>query len=102
MVIVMNAIVGITEAELKEYRALVADIEGMSDAEKEEAIRIVDQMMQESVAAAWRQHPVQQAALHASKAKGFHDMFNALGSAKPVDLVSEGAITKTRYKEPAP
>ena len=41
MVIVMNVVVSVTSAEMERYRAIVADIDGMSDSQKEEAIMIV-------------------------------------------------------------
>lgn len=34
MVIVMNVVVSVTAAEMERYRAIVADIDGMSDSQK--------------------------------------------------------------------
>jgi hypothetical protein len=53
MVIGMNVVVDVTSAEMERYRALVADIEGMSDPQKDDAIMIVVNMMQAFVDAAW-------------------------------------------------
>lgn len=102
MVIVMNVVVSVTSAEMERYRAIVADIDGMSDSQKEEAIMIVINMMQAFVDAAWGQHPVQQVELQSSHAGGACGKIAALGNSKPVDLASEGAITKNKNKELAP
>jgi hypothetical protein len=102
MVIGMNVVVGVTSAEMERYRAIVADIDGMSDSQKEEAIMIVINMMQAFVDAAWGQHPVQQIELQSSHGGGVCGKIVALGNAKPVDLASEGAITKNKNKELAP
>ncbi len=102
MVIVMNVVVSVTSAEMERYRAIVADIDGMSDSQKEEAIIIVINMMQAFVDAAWGQHPVQQIEFQSSHGGGGCGKIAALGNAKPVDLVSEGAITKNKNKELAP
>jgi hypothetical protein len=106
MVIVMNAIVSVSSSELERYRALVADMEGLTDAQKDEAIEIVVGMMQAFVDAAWGQHPVQLAQMAAgewpSQSVGFCDSLSALGKAKPIDLVSEGANTQNKKEECAP
>ena len=102
MVIGMNVVVDVTSAEMERYRALVADIEGMSDAQKDDAIMIVVNMMQAFVDAAWGQHPVQQIELQSSHGGGVCDKIPALGNAKPVDLASEGAITKNENEGLAP
>jgi len=102
MVIGMNVVVSVTSAEMERYRAIVADIDGMSDSQKEEAIIIVINMMQAFVDAAWGQHPVQQIELQSSHGGGVCDKISALGNVKPVDLASEGAITKNKNKEFAP
>lgn len=102
MVIGMNVVVDVTSAEMERYRALVADIEGMSDAQKDDAIMIVVNMMQAFVDAAWGQHPVQQIELQSSHRRGVCGKIPALGNAKPVDLGCEGAITKNENEELAP
>jgi hypothetical protein len=102
MVIGMNVVVDVTSAEMERYRALVADIEGMSDAQKDDAIMIVVNMMQAFVDAAWGQHPVQQIELQSSHRRGACDKIPALGNAKPVDLGCEGAITKNENEGLAP
>ena len=102
MVIVMNVVVDVTSAEMERYRALVADIEGMSDSQKDEAIMIVVNMMQAFVDAAWGQHTVQMVELHSSHSGSVCGKISALGNAKPVDLASEGAITKIDNEELAP
>jgi hypothetical protein len=102
MVIGMNVVVSITSAEMERYRAIVADIDGMSESQKEEAIIIVVNMMQAFVDAAWGQHPVQQIELQSSHGGGVCDKIQALGDAKLVDLAREGAITKNENKELAP
>lgn len=102
MVIGMNVVVSVTSAEMERYRAIVADIDGMSDSQKEEAIMIVINMMQAFVDAAWGQHPVQQIELQSSHSGSACGKIAALGNANPVDLASEGAITKNKNKELAP
>ncbi len=55
----MNMIVNVPTADLDRYREIVADIKGLDDAQKEEAIHVVFNMMQSFVDAAWGAHPVQ-------------------------------------------
>jgi hypothetical protein len=110
MVIVMNEIVGISSAEFDQYRALVADIEGMTDQQKEEAILIVVNMMKAFVDAAWGVHPEQLAIenrnIRPSQNGGEGDKILLLGTAMTVDLSSrnerEGAITDNRNGDFAP
>ncbi|MCZ8195722.1 MAG: hypothetical protein O9253_01500 [Aquidulcibacter sp.] len=114
MVIVMNAIVTVEPEKLAHYRSLVADIEGLSDLQRDEIIYIVVNMMQAFVDAAWGQHPIQLALSQrddlASQKRSFCDSFNALGEpecgAMDVDLCAidapEGAITQSQKEEYAP
>ena len=100
MVIVMNEIVGISSAEFDHYRALVADVEGMTDQQKEDAILIVVSMMQAFVDAAWGVHPEQLARrvreIDSSQNAGEDGMIGLLGNATTVDLEYEGAITENK------
>ncbi len=110
MVIVMNEIVGISSAEFDQYRALVADIEGMTEQQKDEAILVVVNMMKAFVDAAWGVHPEQLAIenrnISASQKAGASGKILLLGTAMTVDPCShserEGAITKTKNEDFAP
>lgn len=106
MVIAMNDIVNVTAKDMDRYRALVADIDGMSDLEKEEAIGIVVNMMRAFVDAAWGVHPEQlvlkNASIGSSQNHGEDDRIPALGTAMTVDLHDEGALTKNRKTDFAP
>lgn len=110
MVIVMNEIIGISSAEFDQYRALVADIEGMTDQQKEEAILIVVNMMKAFVDAAWGVHPEQLAIenrnISASQNAGEGGKIMLLGKAMTVDLGAlnerDGAITQNKNKDFAP
>lgn len=110
MVIVMNEIVGISTDEFDQYRALVADIEGMTDQQKEEAILIVVNMMKAFVDAAWGVHPEQLAIenrnIRSSQNDGERGMILLLGKSMTVDLGSQnerdGAITKNLNEDFAP
>ena len=110
MVIVMNETVGISSAEFEQYRALVADIEGMTDQQKDEAILIVVNMMKAFVDAAWGVHPEQLAIEHrnisASQNGREGGKILLLGKAMTVDLGSQnermGAIIKTENEDFAP
>lgn len=110
MVIVMNEIVGISSAEFDQYRALVADIEGMTDQQKEEAILIVVNMMKAFVDAAWGVHPEQLAIgnrnIRSSQNDGERGMILLLGKSMTVDLGApnerDGAITKNLNEDFAP
>jgi hypothetical protein len=101
MVIVMNEIVGIKAEELERYRAIVAGIEGMTDAEKDEAIQVVINIMQAFVDAAWGVHPAQVAVkkrvLDSSQGQREDGKLKPLGTAMQFDLGHEGTITN--YKE---
>ena len=106
MVIVMNEIVGITPEELEGYRAIVATIEGMTDAEKDEAIQVVDSIMAAFAAADWGLDPtelaIEKRASDSSQNGSEDGKMNALGNAMLVDLSHEGAITKHNKPEIAP
>lgn len=106
MVIVMNEIVGVTPADLERYRTIVAGIEGMTEAEKDEAIRVVVSIMQAFVDAAWGKHPAQLAAEKGAQDSSQESCDNAnmksLGTALLVDLSNEGAITKKDNRDNAP
>ena len=106
MVIVMNEIIGVKPADLERYRSIVASIEGMTEAEKDEAIRAVVSIMQAFVDAAWGGHPAQLAfekkEQDSSQDQGRDGNVNPLGNALLVDLSHEGAITKTDKPENAP
>jgi hypothetical protein len=106
MVIVMNEIVGISSAEFDQYRALVADIEGMTDQQKDDAILVVVSMMQAFVDAAWGVHPEQLARrvreIDSSQNTGEDGKIELLGTAMTVDLKLEGAITENKNTELAP
>ena len=52
----MNMIVNVSTADLDRYRKIVADIKGLDDVQKEEAIHVVFNMMQSFVDAAWGAH----------------------------------------------
>ena len=106
MVIVMNEIVGISSAEFDQYRALVADIEGMTDQQKDDAILVVVSMMQAFVDAAWGVHPEQLARragkIDSSQNAGEDGKIELLGNAMTVDLEHDGAITKNKNTDLAP
>lgn len=106
MVIVMNEIVGITPEELEGYRAIVATIEGMTDAEKDEAIQVVDSIMAAFAAADWGLDPTELAlekgASDSSQNRREDGKMKVLGNAMLVDLSHEGAITKHNKPEIAP
>ena len=110
MVIVMNEIVGISSAEFDQYRALVADIEGITEQQKEEAILIVVNMMKAFVDAAWGVHPEQLAVgnrnISASQKVGESGKILLLGTAMTVDLGApierDGAITQNKNEDFAP
>lgn len=106
MVIVMNEMVGIAPDELSEYRAAVASLEGMTDAEKDEAIRIVESIMAAHARAAWGLDPtdlaIESKAQPSSQEGHENGKMQALGSAMLVDLSHEGAITKHNKPEIAP
>jgi hypothetical protein len=106
MVIAMNDIVNVTAKDMDRYRALVADIDGMSHQQKEEAILIVVNMMQAFVDAAWGVHPEQLALKNAnidsSQQVSEDDRISALGTAMTVDLKDEGAIIKNKNADFAP
>lgn len=106
MVIAMNDIVNVTAKDMDRYRALVADIDGMSESQRDEVIKIVLLMMQASIDIAWGVHPVQLARMiadqSASQTRQDHARLQALGNAKPVDLANEGAITPNKNEELAP
>jgi hypothetical protein len=114
MVIVMKAVVTVEPEKLAHYRSLVADIEGLSDTQKDEIIHIVVNMMQAFVDAAWGQHPIQLAIAKRddlSFQRGqICDTVDVLGeptiAAMTVDLgaidAPKGAITQKQKEEYAP
>jgi hypothetical protein len=114
MVIVMKAIVTVEPEKLAQYRTLVADIDGLSDLQKDEIIHIVVNMMQAFVDAAWGQHPIQLALAQRDdlpfQRQPSCDSFNTLGEpnngAMTVDLCAidkpKGAITQKQKEEYAP
>lgn len=114
MVIAMKTVVTVEPEKLAHYRSLVADIDGLSDLQKDEIIHIVVNMMQAFVDAAWGQHPIQLALSHrddlSSQSQQNNDSFNTLGKpingAMTVDLCAivarEGAITQKQKEEYAP
>jgi hypothetical protein len=114
MVIVMKTIVTVEPEKLAHYRTLVADIDGLSDLQKDEIIHIVVNMMHAFVDAAWGQHPIQ---LAVSKRDDLSfqngqlcGKFKMLGEpsdgAMNVDLgalgAPKGAITQKQKEEYAP
>ncbi|MFM7349008.1 MAG: hypothetical protein ACKO01_05900 [Erythrobacter sp.] len=102
----MNEIVGIAPDELSEYRAAVAGLEGMTDAEKDEAIRIVESIMAAHARAAWGLDPtdlaIENKAVASSQKGPENGTMQAHGQAMLVDLSPEGAITKQNKPEIAP
>jgi hypothetical protein len=114
MVIVMKTVVTVEPEKLAHYRALVADIEGLSDLQKDDIIHIVVNMMQAFVDAAWGQHPIQLALAQRddlpSQKQPSCDSFNVLGEPNNgtmiVDLCAidkpKGAITQKQKEEYAP
>ncbi len=114
MVVEMKTFVTVEPERLNQYRSMVADIEGLSDLQKDEIIHIVVNMMQAFVDAAWGQHPIQMALSKrddlSSQRQSSCDSFNTLGEPNTgpmtVDLCAidalEGAITQNPTKEHAP
>ena len=110
MVIVMNEIVGVPTAEFDQLRALVADIEGMTDQQKEEAIRDVVNIAEAYAAASWGVHPeqlaIQNRKIDSSQNTCEDGKIKLLGKSMTVDLGSQnerdGAITKNLNEDFAP
>lgn len=81
---------------LESYRELVADIDGFSASEKDEAIKIIFNNINAVIEHSWGIHAAQ-LALHekfkiASQKAFEYDSIASLANAEPVDLKIEGAI----------
>lgn len=102
----MNMIVNVTSADLDRYRKIVAGIEGMDDAQKEEAIHVVYNMMQSFVDAAWGTHPVQLAVQETeqkpSRNTCEYGTLSHLSEPKQTRPLEASANTTKSDEEPAP
>lgn len=95
----METLNEIFERNKNAYREIVADIDGFSASEKDEAIKIIFFNLQAFIEHAWGNHSVQLALyekLKVASQKAFqYDSMTPLANAEPVDLKIEGAFVSS-------